>query len=166
MTRPDADPYRCGGRAAKGTEYPQPPMPGQLFAYLELAALPTAPFWARSHANTALRAWRLWPEAIETAVLLVSEIVTNSVKATGPDPTQLKYGDLMGVDRISLTLRHLPGRVVIEVFDHNPNPPVLADPDTDAESGRGLMLVESLSKEWGHFFPPAGGKVVYAVISV
>jgi hypothetical protein len=67
--------------------------------------------------------------------------------------------------RISLTLRHLPGKVVIEVFDHDPNPPILVDADTDAEGGRGLLLVEALSKEWGHFFPPAGGKIVYAVVS-
>jgi anti-sigma regulatory factor (Ser/Thr protein kinase) len=164
MTQPEVDPYRRAGRAAKGTEYPQPPTPGQSVAYLELAALPIAPFWARSYAGTALRAWRLWPEVIETAVLLVSELVTNSVKSADPGHIQLKYGDLASVEQISLTLRQLPGRVVIEVFDHSLNPPVLVDIDADAESGRGLMLVEALSKEWGHFFPPTGGKVVYVVI--
>jgi hypothetical protein len=70
----------------------------------------------------------------------------------------------MNVERISLTLRHLPGRIVVEVSDNNPSPPVVADAGTDAEDGRGLMLVQALSKEWGHFFPPAGGKTVYCVI--
>jgi hypothetical protein len=106
----------------------------------------------------------LWPETVETAQLLASEIVTNSVKATGPDTTQLKYTDPARLERISLTLLYLAGKVVIEVFDHDPNPPVLVS--ADAEGGRGLMLVEALSKEWGHFFPSAGGKVVYAVVSL
>jgi len=40
---------------------------------------------------------------------------------------------------------------------------VLAAADHDAEAGRGLMLVQALSKEWSYFFTP-GGKTVYAVI--
>jgi len=81
------------------------------------------------------------------------------LKTSGPDnPTQLTYADLAGVQRISLTLRHLPGRVVIEVFDHDPNPPVLSDADTDAEGGRGLMLVQALSKEWVTSSRPLAGR--------
>lgn len=67
--------------------------------------------------------------------------------------------------QIALTLRRLPGRVVIEVYDNDPNPPVLTDGEADAESGRGLLLVQALSKEWGHFFPPSGGKTVYCVLN-
>ncbi len=42
---------------------------------------------------------------------------------------------------------------------------MITDAETDAESGRGLMLVQALSKEWSYFFPPSGGKTVYCVIS-
>jgi anti-sigma regulatory factor (Ser/Thr protein kinase) len=143
---------------------PERRAPGEAISYLELAALPTAPFWARCHTKAALHAWRQWPETIETAELLVSELVTNAINASGLLMGQLRYSDLMNVERISLTLRHLPGRIVVEVSDNNPNPPVVADAGTDAEDGRGLMLVQALSKEWGHFFPPAGGKRVYCVI--
>jgi hypothetical protein len=55
---------------------------------------------------------------------------------------------------------------VIEVSDSDPRPPVITDAGTDDESGRGLMLVQALSKEWSWFFPPSGGKTVYCAISV
>jgi len=48
----------------------------------------------------------------------------------------------------------------------NPNPPVLTEASADAESGRGLMPVQALSKEWGYQYPPAGGRLVYAVVGV
>src|SRR5215831_20164772 len=143
---------------------PEPRAPGEAISYLELAALPTAPFWARCHTKAALHAWRQWSETIETAELLVSELVTNAINASGLLMGQPRYSDHMNVERISLTLRHLPSRYVVEVSDNNPNPPVVADADIHAEDGRGLMLVQALSKEWGHFFPLAGGKTVFCVI--
>ncbi|HVB45181.1 MAG TPA: ATP-binding protein [Streptosporangiaceae bacterium] len=135
-------------------------------SYLELATLPSAPFWARCQTKAALRAWQLWPDLIEIAELLVSELVTNAVKISGPTPQELAESGLASVERIALTLRLMPSRLVIEVFDNDINPPVLTDADADAESGRGLMLVQALSKEWGFFFPPAGGKTVFCVLSV
>jgi len=132
---------------------------------MELAALPTTPFWARCQARTVLREWRMLPEVIETAELLVSELVTNAVKFSSPVPVRLRYADLERVERISLTLRHQAGQVVIEVSDSDVNPPRLADADAGAESGRGLMLVDALSKEWSYFLPPSGGKTVYCVLS-
>jgi hypothetical protein len=61
-----------------------------------------------------------------------------------------------GVERISLILRYLAGRLIIEVSDPDPKPPVFAEADDDAEGGRGLMLVQALSKEWSYYLPPAG----------
>lgn len=133
-------------------------------SYIELAALLSAPSWARRHTKAALGGWQLSPEVIETAVLLVSELVTNALKATC---STIGQPDLAGPDDaecVAVTLRLMPGRVVIEVSDNDPNPPLVIDADLNAESGRGLMLVQSLSKEWGYFCPPAGGKVVYCVI--
>jgi hypothetical protein len=65
---------------------------------------------------------------------------------------------------ISLSLRHFSECLLIEVYDTDSNPPVLCDADTDAENGRGLMLIDALAKEWSYFFPPSGGEVVYCLL--
>ncbi len=132
-------------------------------SYLKLVTLPSAPFWARRHTKAALHAWQLDPDTVQTAELLVSELITNAIQAGNSDPRSNAGVD--HVERVALTLRLLPGRVVIEVFDNDPNPPILTDAADDAESGRGLMLVQALSKEWGHQYPPAGGKTVYCILS-
>ncbi len=137
--------------------------PGET-SYLELATLPSAPFWARCQTKASLKAWQMCPDLIDTAELLVSELVTNASKTARHPPDDPANSGLDGIDRISLTLRLLPGRLVIEVFDNDPNPPQLNDADVEAESGRGLMLVDALSKEWGYFCPPAGGKTVFCVL--
>jgi hypothetical protein len=109
-------------------------------------------------------AW-LWPETIETAELLVSELVTNSVKATRATKEHLTDSAPANVERVSLTLRYLSGRVVVEAFDADQRPPLLADANADDESGRGLMLVQALGKEWGYFFSSSGGKITYCVLN-
>jgi anti-sigma regulatory factor (Ser/Thr protein kinase) len=139
-------------------------MPGEAVSYLELVTLPSAPFWARRQTRAALRSWRIWPETIETAELLVSELITNAVKFAGPSQQQRADASHESVECISLTLRYMTGRLIIEVSDPSPRPPVTAEAGDEAESGRGLMLVQALSKEWNYYLPPAGGKVVYCVL--
>jgi len=139
---------------------------GEEVSYLELAALASSPFWARRQIKNVLSAWQLWPDTINVAELLVSELVTNAVKSSGYVAEPRTYSDLERIERVSLTLRLLPGRVVIEVSDNNQDPPVLGDADPDSENGRGLMLVQALSKEWGYFLPPSGGKTVFSVLGI
>jgi len=134
---------------------------GEAVAYVQLSALLVTPQWARRHAQAVLGAWLIPPETAETAVLLVSELVTNSVAAT----ITLARHDPAAAGLVTQTLRRQPGRIVIEVSDSDPHPPVLAEAGPDAESGRGLMLVQALSKEWSYYFPPSGGKTTYCVIS-
>lgn len=67
---------------------------------------------------------------------------------------------------ISLSIRHFRNGLLIEVHDTSSNPPVRSRAAQDAESGRGLMLVEALSREWSYFFPPRGGKVVYCFLEM
>ncbi len=138
--------------------------PDEEVSFLDLATLASAPYWARRFASAVLAAWQVLPDAIATAELLVSELVTNAIQALAPESPRLSYSDLEKVDSIRLTLRRLPGLVVIEVYDHDERPPILSEPDIDAESGRGLILVQACSKEWGHYFHPSGGKTVYAVL--
>ena len=57
-------------------------------------------------------------------------------------------------------------QIVIFVWDASPLPPAPADAGEDAESGRGLLIVEAASERWGWGSPPAlGGKVVWAQTS-
>jgi hypothetical protein len=74
--------------------------------------------------------------------------------------------DLAGVAHVSMMLRHIPGLLVIEVSDQNMNVPRVKDADLDSVGGRGLMLVQALSKEWSYYFPRPGWKTVYCVISI
>jgi len=134
---------------------------GEAISYLELATMPSAPFWARRQTRAALRSWQFWPETIDTAELLVSELVTNAVRYASPE-TPHHAGKIA---QISLTLRHIGDRLIIEVSDPDPRPPMLAEPELEAEGGRGLMLVRALSKEWNYYLPPSGGKVVYCVLA-
>ena len=134
-------------------------------SYLEFRALPGAPFWARRQTRAALQEWKFRREEIETAELMVSELVTNAVKFIGPRPAHASDRELACAELISLTLRCLSDRLIIEVSDPDPRPPLLTEPAADAESGRGLMLVQILSKEWNHYPCPTGGKVVYCVLA-
>ncbi|MFD9508519.1 SpoIIE family protein phosphatase [Streptomyces mirabilis] len=98
---------------------------------------------AREYARTQLTAWGLEP-LVDTAELLVSELVTNA----------LRYGE--GEIRLRLLLDRT---LVCEVWDAG-----LVQPrrrrarDTD-EGGRGLQLVGLLSASWGSRRTPRGKTV-------
>jgi anti-sigma regulatory factor (Ser/Thr protein kinase) len=125
-----------------------------------LVTLPTSPFWARRYTRMFLNSCQgIGDETAETAELLVSELVTNAVRFGG-DPARAK------ASLIALSLRHFRGSLLIEVYDTDDNPPVLSGHDDYAESGRGLLLVNALAKEWSYFFPPGGGKVIYCVLEM
>ena len=132
-----------------------------------LVTLPTSPFWARRYTRTFLDSCRGIGESIaQTAELLVSELVTNAVRFAGDPVRTLRYSERASASLISLSLRHFREHLLIEVYDTDGTPPVLSRPGDDAESGRGLVLVSTLSKEWSYFFPPGGGKVVYCVLQI
>ena len=127
--------------------------------------LPTSPFWARRYTRTFLDSCRgIGEDTARTAELLVSELVTNAVRFAGDPARTLRYSERANASLISLSLRHFREALLIEVCDTVDTPPALSRPGDDAESGRGLVLVSALSKEWSYFFPPGGGKVVYCVI--
>jgi anti-sigma regulatory factor (Ser/Thr protein kinase) len=149
----------------------RPPRPGQIrpinAGMLALGALPSSPFWARRYTRRFLDSCQDLPESTaDAAELLVSELVTNAVRFSG-DPTRpLRYSERASAGLISLSLRHFREGLLIEVFDTDANPPVLADPDLFAENGRGLMLVDAMAREWSYFFPPGGGKIVYCFLEI
>ena len=62
-------------------------------------------------------------------------------------PRPLRYSERADADLITLSLRHFPDGLLIEVYDTDSNPPVLCDADADAENGRGLMLIDGKASE-------------------
>jgi anti-sigma regulatory factor (Ser/Thr protein kinase) len=142
------------------------PAPDEASASIDLAASPSAAFWARRQVKAVLSEWRIDPEAIDTAELLASQLVTNAVRFTTDPPGPPRTPNRASVAHISMTLRHIPGLLVIEVSDQNMNVPRLKENDPGSEGGRGLMLVQALSKEWSYYFPRPGWKTVYCVISM
>jgi Histidine kinase-like ATPase domain len=119
---------------------------------LELAALDTAPACARKHAKAVLLEWGLATLA-DTAELLVSELITNAVRASAA-----LASPVVGLWLVS------DGRsVVAHVRDGSNAMPERRDADPDSASGRGLLLVEALGKDWGAY-RKATGKVVWVLI--
>lgn len=127
---------------------------------LAFAALPTAPACARGHVREVAHEWGL-PGLADTAELLASELVTNSVRAYErsefrADPAIVPVVRLwLASDRLSL---------VLHVWDACYEMPVRQDAGPDEIGGRGLLLVETLSKDWGAY-REACGKVVWVLIS-
>ena len=56
------------------------------------------------------------------------------------------------------------GQLRVDVHDTSRTLPVLVDAPADAEAGRGLMLVATLSATWGIYRTPAG-KAVYFTLA-
>ncbi len=120
---------------------------------LELGALPSAVPCARLHTRQVLWEWGL-AECSESTELLVSELTTNAMQVSRA---------AMQDDPIKLWLVSDKVQIVVLVWDASPLPPVPMDADDDAETGRGLLLVQAVSARWGWHFPPdMGGKVVWA----
>lgn len=126
-------------------------------SHLVLGALPSAVPCARLHARLVLAEWDL-KALVETTELLVSELVTNAVHTSAGLPERQH-----GLPTVRLWLGADHERVLIQVWDADERMPVRHRPDPDAEHGRGLLLVEAFSEDWGTY-RPAGypGKVVWA----
>jgi anti-sigma regulatory factor (Ser/Thr protein kinase) len=128
---------------------------------MPMAAFPHAVGQARAYVRWMLGSWRLHGMA-DTVELLVSELVTNAVNATGVTDEPVNQGRLGGkVNPIYLCLSVLAETLLIEVWDVSSTPPLRRAASEDDESGRGLVLVQTLSKEWGCEVLETGGKVVW-----
>jgi anti-sigma regulatory factor (Ser/Thr protein kinase) len=127
-----------------------------LRSHLELGALPGAVPCARLHARQVLWEWGLCAFS-ENAELLVSELLTNAIKASLPAERVLPVRLWLSSDR---------SRLLIQVQDTNRHPPARTRADNDDESGRGLHIVEAISTKWGwHTKEDHSGKIVWALIA-
>ncbi len=139
------------------TAYPGISTPWPLESHLELGVLAAAVPCARHHARQMLAQWHLNGH-VEAVELVVSELVTNAVRACAGMPP--------GASSVRLWLCSDCDRVLVRVWDGNGRMPVRQCLGPGAESGRGLLLVDSLSAEWGAYRPAAlGGKVVWAMVA-
>lgn len=147
-----------GSEAASSLSGPEL-LPGRI----ELTAVPAAAGSARRWVASQLA--RIYPaELVDTAVLVVSELVTNAVRASAaaaaasgcPDAGRIEVAIARGLD----TLR-------IEVADtaRGSLPVSSGHADDDAECGRGLQVVTMLSSRWG-CRPAARGKAVWCDLPV
>ncbi|MEV4431756.1 ATP-binding protein [Streptomyces sp. NPDC049555] len=106
---------------------------------------------ARTLVRDTLHEWGL-DSVVDVTVLLVSELVTNSLRhATGP----------IGLRMYS----HAGPSLLVEVSDPLPDPPRERAADADDEGGRGLQLVASASRRWGTR-PGNQGKTVWFELSL
>ncbi len=125
-----------------------------LYDFLELGALAGAVPCARLHARQVVWEWGQ-ADLSESIELLVSELTTNAIAAS-------RFADW--TLPVRLWLLSDKTRVLILVWDANPQPPMRVSSSDDAEGGRGLVLVEAISAQWGSYATPElGGKVVWAV---
>ena len=103
---------------------------------------------ARPPTRDPLADWSLGHLEV-TAVLLVSELLSNAVR-------HARTGLVLelGLETYGSWLR-------IEVLDADPQPPEPRTPDTLDESGFGFVLIEALADKWG-VRPTTAGKAVWA----
>jgi hypothetical protein len=122
---------------------------------LLLGALADAVPSARAHLRQLLSGWgqaELGPDAS----VVVSELVTNSVAASA--------GLRLAAAPVLVWLGSDSHYVLLAVADASPRPPVRLNLEPEAEGGRGLALVETLSNRWGWHLTSIAGmiKVVWA----
>jgi anti-sigma regulatory factor (Ser/Thr protein kinase) len=117
---------------------------------VRLTTGPAAPAEARRQVRAAIRAWEI-PVDPDVAILLTSELVTNAIRYEV-------------TATVTLAITRSVGQLRVDVHDTSRFLPMLVDASAEDEAGRGLMLVTTLSDEWGFYRTPAG-KAVYFTLA-
>jgi anti-sigma regulatory factor (Ser/Thr protein kinase) len=116
---------------------------------LRLAPLPGASAAARRLVTRACTDWEL-PDLVADAALVASELVANAVEHACTE--------------VLVLIRRESGGVRIEVCDDDSGMPCMPEHDGVLHRrGRGMRLVETVSRSWGAE-PTATGKVVWATL--
>ncbi len=141
-----------------------------LRSQLELGPLPGAVPCARLHARLVLWEWGV-SSLGDQVELIVSELATNALRASaGGAPGGQGYPPDGRPRPIGLRLGSDQHQVLVEVWDGSPAPPVAGQVSSDGETGRGLLMVQAMSRRWGYYYPAAGAlsptavKVVWALV--
>ncbi len=110
---------------------------------LDRGSLPAA---ARRVVAGACRDAGTGPECLDAAVLMTSEVVTNALRH--------------GQGEVRLAVGADQELVRVEVGDDEPGRPRRRSADIDAESGRGMVILDALASDWG-VLEAAPGKTVW-----
>ena len=128
---------------------------------VRLPARLSAVAFARDEVAAAIRAWcvRVDPDV---AILLTSELVTNAVTHATVNPNGQAAEREHTAEAVLLVIAADDAGLRVDVHDGSGDLPIVSGyvAEADAETGRGLLLVTSLSAEWGFHRTP-GGKAVY-----
>ena len=119
-----------------------------------LPSTPASVAIARKKLTADLSAAGVYPEAAGDAALVISELLSNSIKHAWPLPGEKVRAAWMVDD----------GSVEVEVSDGGgPTRPRQDFPPVSALGGRGLGIVERLSDDWG-IRADESGHTVWAVL--
>ncbi|MFV2194761.1 ATP-binding protein [Nocardiopsis sp. LOL_012] len=135
-----------------------------MLASLTLVGLPNAVAFAREFTRSSLHHGAS-ADVVDSAELIVSELVTNAVEAGGLSMTT----PVSAVSRrhfIHVVISVQGGQLLLEVWDAGNGTPTRQPVNPDAEHGRGLFLVETLSQRWGVVPSPHSGKTVWCVLAL
>jgi serine/threonine-protein kinase RsbW len=131
---------RTGGGHGSTTSSPgaRPAATGQPGYSVTMNAVPEAVEEARRLVRQAVCAWGFEGQS-ETAALLISELVTNAITHTPSRSVRV------------VVTRPSPSLVRLAVVDRAPGlVPDMRPVSTEAESGRGLRLIDALADRWGY----------------
>lgn len=118
---------------------------------VQLTPGPAAAAEARGQVRAAICAWDVLVDP-DVAVLLASDLVTSAI-CDEPGET------------VTLAIRCARGQLRVEVHGSSPFLPAAADAPVGAGISPGLILVATLSDEWG-FYRTAAGKAGYFALAV
>ncbi|RKS80370.1 histidine kinase-like protein [Motilibacter peucedani] len=119
---------------------------------VRLPASPESAGSARRFLDRVLTSWATPGPVVEVATLLVSELAGNAVRH--------------GRGAVTVTARRWPRLLRVSVHDDSSVMPATRAPAPDSEHGRGMVLVEALSRRWGAETVPGDGKDVWFELDV
>ncbi len=127
------------------------------YARADLGPEPAAAAQARRLTRDTLARWDM-QHLTDDAEAIASEFASNAIKAAIPPPGTLPA--------IIFAIHRCPDELRIIVWDNGPGRPEHSPPGLDAETGRGLTIIDSLTgRNWGWWpTPRSGGKVVWAAL--
>jgi anti-sigma regulatory factor (Ser/Thr protein kinase) len=111
---------------------------------------------ARALLHAALGEWHVPQDVVDTAELVLSELVTNALRV--PVPRDRQVG-------VRIAHSQGDGLLRLEVSDAGEGTPEVRRPAGDETGGRGLLVVEALAHRWGVQERACGiGKTVWAEV--
>jgi hypothetical protein len=128
----------------------QPRVTERRVCRLPLPPHPIAAEQARVFLRLVCAGWGLGG-AIDDLLLVTAELVTNA----------MKVGDV-----VELSISRQDWSVLVEVWDTSEAVPDRQSRSVDRVDGRGLLLVEACSKEWGWRLEEHGGKTVWSILDI